>query len=162
MSTSNRPPLLQLGGEERFANYERHFNQSYRFDLITDVLGNQVVFERNACWHVCFEPKEKDHYNRRKRNAWSQMRAEHIPWIMAALTDENTEVRPNDQDPDHRLNYLLDVEADPASGLGREYFCVVVEKTEASKVAFITAFPIDQKYWAKCRRAGRALYPTAK
>jgi hypothetical protein len=162
MSISIRPPLLNLGGELNFPAYEREFNRMYRFGFVTDVLGNQVVFERSACWHVCFEPKEKDQYSRRKRNVWSQERAEHISWIMAALTDAGTEVRPNDQDPDNRLNYLLDVDADPENGWAREFFCVVVEKTESKTVAFITAFPIDQKYWAKCRRAGRTLYPVAK
>ncbi len=162
MSAETRPPLLQLGGEQNFSLYEREFFRSYRFGFVTDILGNQVVFERSACWHVCFEPKEKDQYSRRRRNVWSQERAEHIPWIMAALADPGTEVRPNDQDPDNRLNYLLDVDADPENGWEREFFCVVAEKTEANTVAFITAFPIDQKYWAKCRRAGRAVYLQTK
>lgn len=162
MSAETRPLLLKLGGEQNFSRYEREFNRMYRFGFVTDVLGNQVMFERSACWHVCFEPKEKDQYSRRRRNVWAQERAERISWIMAALTNPGTEVRPNDQDPDNRLNYLLAVDADPANGWEREFFCVVAEKTETNIMAFITAFPIDQKYWAKCRRAGRALYPVAK
>lgn len=161
MSVGTRPLLLKLGAEPNFSLYEREFFRLYRFGFVTDVLGNQVVFERSACWHVCFEPKEKDQYSRRRRNVWSQERAERIPWIMAALSDRGTEVRPNDQDPDNRLNYLLDVDADPENGWEREYFCVVAEKTGPNTVAFITAFPVDQKYWAKCRRAGRKLYPVA-
>lgn len=162
MSIATRPPLLKLGGEEAFKAYEYEFNRMYRYGFVTDVLGNEVVFERSACWHVCFEPKEKDQYSRRRRNVWSQERAERVPWIMAALADSGTEVRPNDQDPDNRLNYLLDVDADPENGWEREFFCVVAEKTEANTVAFITGFPINQKYWAKCRQAGRALHPKVK
>ncbi len=148
MSAQTRPPLLELDGEEKFSAYQREFNRIYRYGFVTDVLGNEVVFERSACWHVCFEPKEKDQYSRRRRNVWSQARAERIPWIMIALSHSGTEVRPNDQDPDNRLNYLLDIDADPAKGWGREFFCDVTEKTEANTVAFITAFPIDQQYWA--------------
>ena len=162
MSTDTRPLLLKLGGENNFSRYEHEFNRLHRSGFVIDILGNQVVFERSACWHVCFEPKEKDQYSRRRRDVWSQDRAEHIPWIIAALTDPGTEVRPNDQDPDNRSNYLLEVSANPENGFERELFCVVMEKTEEKTMAFITGFPIDQKYWAKCRRAGRALYPTAK
>ena len=106
MSAGTRPSLLELGGETNFFLYEREFLHLYRYGFVTNVLGNQVVFERSACWHVCFEPKEKDQYSRRRRNIWSQERAERIPWIITALGSLDTEVRPNDQDPENRLNYL--------------------------------------------------------
>jgi hypothetical protein len=162
MSAGTRPPLLQLGGQEAFAAYEKEFSRLYQNRRLYDVLGNQVVFEASSCWHVCFEPQEKDQYSRRKRTLWSQERAEHIPWIMDALNDLGTEVRPNDKDPINRLNYLIVIEADPANNLPQEYYIVVTERINRTTVRFTTAYPIDVYAWRAYRKTGLALYPMKK
>ena len=43
-------------------------------------------------------------YKQGQREVWVQERAEHIPWIIATLTDPGTEMFPNDQDPYNRVN----------------------------------------------------------
>ena len=159
MSASTRPPLLQLGGEEAFAAYEKEFGRLYQIRRVTDVLGNVVLFRGHTCRHVCFKSDRPDYYKQGRRVVWMQERAEHIPWILAALTDPGVEVRPNDQDPDNRVNYLLDVDADPAQGLKREFFCVVAEWINDTTLSFVTSFPIDRDYWLKCRKVPGRLYP---
>ncbi len=161
MSAGTRPPLLELGGEEAFKAYEKEFGRLYQNRRVYDVLGNMVVFPPSSCWHVCYKRDENDRSARRRRNIWGQERAERIPWIMSALNDITTEIRP-DKELGNRLNYLLIVEADPSNDLPQEYCCVVVEKEERGVVVFVTAFPMDQRDWAKRRQAGKALYPKKK
>jgi hypothetical protein len=153
-----RPALLQLGGQEAFVAYRAEFDRLYRSGAVRDVLGNHVEFPTDACRHVCFKPTEEDPYGRLARDVWSQERAERIPWILVALTDPGIEVRPNPQRPD-RLSYILVVDAEPLVGLPQEYFGAVCEPTRSGVVQFVTAFPMDQAYWARWRRAGRRFYP---
>lgn len=111
------------------------------------------------CRHVCFKSPEENRYKQGQREVWVQERAEHIPWILATLTDAGTEMFPNDQDPYNRVNYLLDVPADPMSGLRREFFCVVAEWVDDKTASFITGFPVERDYWLKCRRVAGRMYP---
>lgn len=151
-----RPALLQLGGEEHFQAYKREFNRLYRRNAVVDVLGNQVWFDDSSCRHVCHKRDEEDRSARRERNLWSQERAEHIPWIAAALTSPQTEVRPNNHDKINRLNYLLAIEG--------EYYVVVAEKhsERANVVWFIMAYPIKHRDWVEYRKAGPSLYAPKK
>jgi len=151
-----RLPLLQLGGEENYHAYEREFNRLYRHNTIVDVLGNQVWFDHSSCWHVCHKRDEEDRSARRKRDRWSQERAEHIPWIEVALASPQTEVRPNNHASQNRLNYLLAIEG--------EYYVVVAERNAAKPnvVWFITAYPMEHRDWVEYRKAGLALYPLKK
>jgi hypothetical protein len=89
---------------------------------------------------------------------WSPERAERIPWILVALTDPGTEVRPNIQRPD-RLSYILVVEAVPDQGFPQEYYGVVTEPVGPGVVEFVTAFSFDHAYWARWRTGGAPLYP---
>lgn len=164
MSTDTRPPLLQLGGEESFRRYRREFQRLYQSEVspITDVLGNLVLFPEHSCRHVCFKGDVGDRYSRSRRENWSQERAERIGWIQFALCDLRTEVRPNDHDPDNRLNYIFIAEADPPNGLEQEYFVVVAERSDRVTMTFITAYAIDHAAWRKYRQAGAALYPQKK
>ena len=159
MSATTRPPLLQLGGEEAFAEYEKEFASRYHRQFVRDVLGNRILFRPHMCRHVCFKSTEANRYKQGQREIWVQERAEHIPWILAALADPGTETFPNDQDPYNRVNYLLEVEADAAKGLNREFFCVVTEWVDDTAASFITGFPVDRNYWLKCRRVSGQLYP---
>ena len=118
MSAGTRPPLLELGGEEEYKAYEKEFGRLYQNRRIYDVLGNQVTFDRTICRHVCTKSEEAIKSGRSR--VWVQVRAEHIPWILAALTDPGTEIRP-DKDLANRWNYLLVVEADPMQGFVQEY-----------------------------------------
>ena len=111
------------------------------------------------CRHVCFKSTDNNRYKQGQREVWVQERAEHIPWIIAALSDPGTEMYPNDQDPYNRVNYLIDVGADPENGFRREYFCVVAEWIDDKTASFITGFPVDRTYWQKCRRVSGRMYP---
>lgn len=153
-------PLLKLGGQEHFQDYQRKFNSLYFPERVTDVLGNRVVFERSSCWHVCFKPDEDNQNKRFKRELWSQERAERIGWILHALSDPSTEVRPNSTNP-NRQNCLLIVEKDEDIGDKQEYFVVVTERLDPGFVLFVTAFPANHKYWSDCRKAGKRLFPKA-
>lgn len=153
-------PLLKLGGQESFRTYEREFNHLYFPERVVDVLESRVVFERTSCWHVCFKPADDNHYGRSRRDVWSQERAERIGWILYALSDPSTEVRPNATNSS-RQNYLLIVDKETEDGGGQEYFVVVTERLAPGFVLFVTAFPANHKYWSNCRKAGKRLYPKA-
>ena len=153
MSAGTRPPLLKLGGQEAFKAYEKEFGGMYQNRRLYDVLGNQVIFDITVCRHICTKTEE----NTRSR-VWVQERAEYIPWILTALTDPGTEIRP-DKDLANRWNYLLVVEADPTQGLVQEYYCVVAEKLSQGLLTLVTAFPIDYRSWAMRRKSGKAFYP---
>ncbi len=159
MSAGTRPPLLELGGQEAFAAYQKEFGRLYQNRRIYDILGKRVLFRGHMCRHVCFKSTEENRYKQGRREVWVQERAEHIPWIMAALADPGTEIRPNDQDPDNRVNYLIDVDADPKNGLKREFFCVVAEWLDNDTLSFITGFTVDRSYWLKCREISGQFYP---
>ena len=159
MSLKIRPPLLQLGGREAFAEYVSEFALYYPNRLIHDVLGNLILFRPHMCRHVCFKPTNENRYKQGLREIWVQERAEHIPWIRAALSDPATEMFPNDQDPYNRVNYLLSVDADTLNDLSREFFCVVAEWVDDTTASFITGFPVDRNYWLKCRRVPGRIYP---
>ncbi len=159
MSAGTRPPLLQLGGREAFSEYEKEFRTRYQNQFVNDVLGNRILFREHMCRHICFKSTEENRYKQGQREVWVQERAEHIPWIIAALADPGTEMFPNDQDPYNRVNYLLDVAANPALGEKREFFCVVAEWVDDKTASFITGFPVDRDYWLKCRRVTGRMYP---
>ncbi len=159
MSAGTRLPLLELGGEEAFKAYEKEFGRLYQNRRVYDILGNQVTFDKSVCRHVCTKAEETARSNRSR--VWVQERAEHIPWILAALTDPGTEIR-LDKDLANRWNYLLVVEADPMHGLAQEYYCVVAEKLSPGLLTLVTAFPVDYAGWSLRRKSGKALYPIKK
>ncbi len=162
MSAGTRPPLLELGGEEAFKAYEKAFGQLYQNRRIYDVLGKMVVFPPSSCWHVCYKRDEADRSERRPRDIWSQERAGRIPWIMSALNDPGTELRPNDKDPINKVNYLLVVEADPSATLPLEYYLVVARRINPTTLSFLTAYPISWRERKAFRDVGPAFYPPKK
>ena len=157
----NRPPLLDLGGEESFAAYQAEFDRVYRNAEVVDVLGQRVLFRQSACWHVCFKPHDDSGYSTAARSIWSPERALRLLWILPALTDPGTEVRPN-VSVAMRLSYLLIVSSVPDQYLPQEYYVAITEPGAAGTATFVTAFPIDRDYWQRCRKAGRRLYPEPK
>ena len=159
MSAGTRPPLLEIGGNEAFKDYEKEVGRIYQNRRLHDILGNLVEFPASSCWHVCFKRDEEDRSARRKRDIWSQDRANRIPWILSALTNPKTEVRPNDKDPINKINYLFVVEADPLNGLPAEYFIVVTERINKTTVRFTTAYPITLQEWRGYKKAGAPFYP---
>ncbi len=152
-----RPPLLTLGGETAFAAYQAEFRRLYHSAPVVDILGRTVEFSRDACEHVCYKGREEDPYGKLSRT-WSQERAVRIPWILLALTDPRTEVRPNFRHRE-RFSYILVIEADPANGYPREFFGVITRPVSANRVEFVTGFPFDFEYWKQMRDGGAPLYP---
>ena len=104
MSAGTRPPLLLLGGRKAFVEHEKAFRTRYQNQFVNDVLGNRILFREHMCRHACFKSTEENRYKQGQREVWVQERAEHIPWIIATLTDPGTEMFPNDQDPYNRVN----------------------------------------------------------
>lgn len=104
MSAGTRPPLLLLGGREAFVEYEKAFRTRYQNEFVNDVQGNRILFREHMCRHACLKSTEENRYKQGQREVWVQERAEHIPWIIAFLTDPGTELFPNDQDPHNRVN----------------------------------------------------------
>jgi hypothetical protein len=147
-----RPPLLCLGGSEAFPAYQAEFARLYDGVTILDVLGRNVSFSSAACEHVCFKADERG-----SRRIWSQERAERIPWIRVALTQPN-EVRPSHQREKNQVHLLL-LEAEPSEGVTKEFFGVYVRPLSDTAVEFVTAFPLDERYWQQARRGGKPLYP---
>jgi hypothetical protein len=152
-----RPPLLALGGETAFAAYQTEFDRLYHSAPIGDILGRGVEFRRDACEHVCYKGREEDPYGKLPRT-WSQERAERIPWILLALTDPRTEVRPNFRHRE-RFSYILIIEADPARGYSREFYGVITRPISPGRVEFLTGFPFHFDYWRQMRDGGAPLYP---
>jgi hypothetical protein len=148
---------LTLGGEAVFPAYQAEFDRLYRSGPVRDILGQLVEFPADACEHICFKGQEDDPYGKLSR-IWSQERAERIPWILAALSDPETEVRPNFRHRD-RFSYILIVEAEPARSLPREFYGVVTRPLDGGRVEFVTAFPFQFEYWKQMRDGGAPLYP---
>ena len=153
-----RPPLLRLGGEEAFDAYQAEFDRLYRSGPVFDVLGRLVEFPRSACRHVCFKAPEADPYGRLPRDAWSQERAERIPWILEALSNPGTEVRPHLSDPAKQV-YLPAVDGE---GCPPEWFFVVVARVGPNSLEFVTAFRVPYDYWFDWRKGGPRIYPEPK
>lgn len=153
-----RLPLLLLGGEEAFDAYQAEFDRLYRTDTVLDVLGRSVEFAADRCRHICFKGEDDDPYGQSPRVHWRQARPERIGWILVALTDARTEVRPS-----HRYDncdaYLVLVHADPANGLPQERFGVFVELLSAVRVRFRSAYPLTHQTWKLAREKGPRKYP---
>lgn len=155
LPVSNRPPLLQLGGEENFVQYKAEFTSLY-MNGFKDVRGKLIEFYSSVCKHVCYKTDE-DNYDGGRRGNWSQERAEHIPWIGFVLTHPNVEIRPNKVVT--RITYLLQVAGEPSLGLEQIFFMVVGEPQKSGSIVFVTAYPITHQKWMACRREGPAIWP---
>ena len=147
---------LLLGGIENFIHYRNRFRELYQSKPIFDVLGRKVVFQENACKHVCFKTAEPERFQQLPRDSWSQERAERIPWIRLALT-EPEEVRPSHVNPTNQA-YFVTVSSSSESTVSDECFLVLV-KPLGEWVEFVSAFPIDQAYRAQVKRSGPRIYP---
>jgi hypothetical protein len=158
MGLDKRPPLLKLGGEEAFGDYQRQFDRLYRRKTLQDVLGRTVLLRRKLddCEHLCYVEHRDDVYKQGRRHVWSQTRAERIGWLELALMHPD-EVRP-DPDPNCQI-YLLTIPADPSTGAAQERYGAVVEVETKTCVRLCSAYPMDESKWNKVRRSGVAVYP---
>jgi hypothetical protein len=150
------PELLKLGGEEAMAAYTEAFQSLILARMpIIDPRKLEIVFDDDACRHVCireerFDKRRKRHEAEdRIREEWDQARAEHIPWIWLALTDPSEIVRNTKVDGNEV--YLLGFpRKDPIRPSSRYY--VSVKPIQGGKRLFKTAYPIQQKEWDDARR----------
>ena len=156
-----RPPLLALGDETHFADYQKQFDDLLPSGFI-DVLGNRVVFNRDRCAHICYKPENK-RWNTGPRDQWEQDRAERIPWIPAALqapkyiraTTENGKM----------WAYMLEVPADTQSDLKPELYAAIVDAGQVDPdrtgaVWFVTAYTITNAEWQEWKRNRPWIYPS--
>ena len=151
------PELLELGGEESYGWYGAVFDCVYRRDPIFDPERRVIVFEEDACQHVCFcEPRfekgERCREGKAKiRDCWGQSRADHILWILPALTTPCLIAHNNQQDGN--LAYLLGFPKNSNYPTRRYY--ASVRPTSRKRAIFKTAYPIDQRGWDQALRVPR-------
>jgi hypothetical protein len=150
-----RPPFLQLGGEDKFADYQTEFNKLIP-SIVIDVLGNEVYIARERCHHICFKEEEEG----ASRDQWEQERAERIPFIKAALE------RPKFICLGERRSwvYLYEVERDVENGLEPELFCVIVDYKNAKpgipgRVRLLTGYRIYNQKWTAFKQNHLQIYP---
>lgn len=151
------PELLQLGGEEQFEAYRKVFNRLYYPPKpIFDPDGRVIVFDPDYCHHICYREERFDKRRkraegeRRVRAEWDQSRAEHILWILAALTRPSFIVHNNQQEGN--LAYLLGYPRGQIARPGQRYYASV-KPTAAKRAIFKTAYTITQEQWDQALRA---------
>jgi hypothetical protein len=153
------PDLLQLGGEEQFEAYRGVFNRLYDpSQPIFDPQGRVIVFDDDYCRHVCYCEERFDKRRKRAegeervRTSWDQSRAEHILWILAALTRPSLIAHNNQQGGN--LAYLLGYPRGETSRPTRRYYASV-KPTSPKRAIFKTAYTITQEQWDQALRAPR-------
>jgi hypothetical protein len=157
------PELLQLGGHEAFEAYRAAFAQVFFRPLpLIDPQGRVIIFPTDACEHICYHESRFDQSRKRAegegrtRDFWDQQRAEHILWLLPALTApslivHNNQVRGN-------LAYLLGFPTGDHNRPVRRYYASVRPmNANMTRVELKTAYPISQRQWddAKRGRHGR-------
>ena len=154
-----RPPLLQFGGEDKFADYQAEFDRLFPEGRMIDVLGNEVIFTRDRCEHVCFKSDDAV-WNRGQRNVWSPERAERILWIAEVIANPDF-IRID------RLGiwaYMSQMERDKVNNLPGELYAVTmqvdsVKPGKPGKVYFLTAHPITVARWDRWKVNKPWVYP---
>ncbi|WP_165232723.1 hypothetical protein [Aquisphaera insulae] len=152
-----RLPLHKLGDHSAYGEYIELFRRTCLGKPIVDPLGREVEFPPYAYAHICLKPRPHEAGYVSVEASWQADRAERIGWIEVALRDPD-EIRPNHQFRSSRNQaYLLTVEPDVPEARTTEFFYVTVQP-EGAKVVFLSAFPVDHRYWRDARKGGKALY----
>lgn len=158
-----RPPLRNLGGHAQFYLFMNWFQSLYSDSNrpIYDVLGRRVLFDQEPllddCAHVCYGGTNNRAY---KEEFWDQKRAERIAWIERALIAP-TKIHPDSIYKD-RHKYLLFLGPDDHKTQDNEFYCVIVRVINPFTVAFLTAYPIDQKTFDRYAQIPPRIYPPSK
>lgn len=156
------PQRLHLGGPEAFEKYREIFACVFlcRSIPVVDPQGRIIVFDGDACRHICFREERFDKRRKRvegekrTREQWDQQRAEHILWIMPALIAPSLIVHNNQQQGN--LAYLLGFPTgDFKRPRARYYVAVRPLNPQTTRVQFKTAYPIDQREWDNAVRGQR-------
>jgi hypothetical protein len=158
------PEMLKLGGPEAIDRYREAFARVFlRGDPIVDPLGCTIFFDGDACEHICLREERLDKRRKRAegedrtRDEWDQVRAEHILWLLPALTAPslivgNNQVRGN-------LAYLLGFPTGNNNRPNYRYYASVRPLNEQmTRAVFKTAYPINQQQWDDARRDHRRWY----
>jgi len=156
------PHRLELGGSEAFELYRKVFDSIYRRRLtpLVDPQRRVICFDEDACEHVCYHEdrflasQRRVEGAERIRDRWEQVRAEHILFILPALTDPSYIV-PNNQVKGN-LAYLLGFPTNDLNHpLIRYYVSVRPMNEKATRVKFKTAYPIAQWQWGQALQGNR-------
>ncbi len=160
-----RPELLELGGEYHFVEYQKQFDALFHSGIVTDVLGNRVIFGPTSCRHVCFT---KEHEEKKNLNAarirWDQKRADRIQWILEALKTPKR-IRPA---KGNAWAYMLEVIEDKERNLTPELYDVIVNNITTTAhmpygivgtVHFTTAHSIFAIQWDELSKTYPWIYP---
>lgn len=157
VSNGDPPELLDFGGEEAFERYREVFSRVYSSPQpIVDPQGRVISFDHDYCRHVCFSEDRFDKRRRRfegetpTRDHWDQSRAEHILWILPALTAPSLIVRNNQQDGN--LTYLLGYPTREVARPRRRFYASV-KPVGPNRAVFKTAYTITQEQWDRALRA---------
>jgi hypothetical protein len=152
------PDLLTLGGPEAIEDYREVFARVFLRGLPpVDPGGCVIVFDRDACDHICYHHDRFDQRRKRAqqelqvRDFWDQERAEHILWLWPALTAPSLIVRNNQVRGN--LVYLLGFPTGNTSRPDRRYYVSVRPLDDpVTRVRFKTAYPINQRQWDAAMR----------
>lgn len=122
--------LLILANE---AAYRAHFVANYCGGPVVTFDGIQVSFRRDDFDHCCFESDRRT----RKKAYFSDVRAERLDWIKAALADPGADLRVGWDN--QRKRHAHDRRVAIISGR----YVVIVAITQKGKARFITAYLAD-------------------
>ena len=153
-----RPSFLQLGGEDKFAEYQSEFDRLLPSGFM-DVLGNCVIFSRDRCHHICYKSTNTK-WNKGIRDQCRQDRAERIPWIKAALeTPKFIRISTG-----QIWAYLLEVKGEAQNNLSPELFAVFVNAEKATpenpgEVYFVTGYAVTIREWDEFKKNRPWIYP---
>jgi hypothetical protein len=149
------PDLLRLGGEEALDAYREVFGRVFRSKPIFDPDGRAIVFGEHDCRHICICEERFDKRRKRAegedrvREYWDQSRAEHILWLLPALTAPSLIVRNNQQEGN--LAYLLGYPTGNHTRPSQRYYASVTPKSP-KRAIFKTAYTITQEQWDQALR----------
>lgn len=126
------PPLVKY---QPIEEYRRHYETTYCRDTIITFDGISVRFRKDRFNHCFFESSKRN----QEKDTFSQLRAERIDWIKAALQDSSAELyvgwdrKKKTFDNSHRVAVVV------------QDYVVVIRLTGQQKADFVTAYVADSQ-----------------
>lgn len=132
MTGMNYPPLVKY---QAIDEYRHHYEEMYCRGAIITFDNVAVRFRKDRFDHCFFESSKRNH----TKDVFSQLRAERIDWIKAALQDANAELyigwdrKKKIHDKTHRVAVVVND------------YVVIIRLIGKTKASFVTAYVADSK-----------------
>ena len=143
------PPLIHYG---TVADYRAHYERMYCRGPIVTFDGYSVRFRKDKFDHCFFESTNRN----KVKDQFSQLRAERLDWIKAALQDPNADLHVGwdnarkQHDSTHRVALIV------------QNYVVIIRFTGNNRARFVTAYVADsQSTIDRIRRSPRWSSPGA-